>query len=343
MTLSTQPARHSLAQFAKIAMVAGLASLFAAGAAQAQRSFDPATDSSIWTTDFSKFSVDYGEIFAGCPQRDCIRAIDDPIEMSFAEADEVFNDTAPVVSLSLNGEARAYPLGLLIRHEIVNDELGGVPISVTFCPLCNSAVVFDRRVGDRVLDFGVSGFLRFSDLIMWDRQTETWWQQFIGEAIVGEMTGTLLEIIPVRTEGYASFKERFPDGTINAGSESLGGFTPAYLENPYADYDSSTRPPLFFGELSDEIAPLAYVVAVGDEAWSLNLLRREGRIESGDLVITWEPGQNAAMSSRVISQSQDIGNVTVQRLVDGELIDAVHDVTFAFSFNAFRPEGTLYQ
>ncbi len=342
MTRSTNPTRRKLAPMT-IAMVAGLASFLAVGTAHAQRSFNPERDSGVWTTDFSKHSVDFAEIFSGGVPRDGIPPIDDPVEMTLAEASEVLNDTAPVISISLNGESRAYPLGVLMRHEIVNDELGGVPISVTFCPLCNSAVVFDRRVGDQVLDFGVSGNLRHSDLIMWDRQTQSWWQQFIGEAIVGEMTGTLLEILPVRVEGFAIFKERFPDGTVNAGGESFGGFNQGYLFNPYGGYDSSAQPFLFFGDLPAEIPPLAYVVAVEDQAWAIDLLRRERRIETDDLVITWAPGQNSVMGASSIADNQDIGNVTVQRLVDGELVDAVHDVTFAFSFNAFRPEGTLHQ
>ena len=339
----TLPSRRSMATLGKVAMAAAVASLLAVGTAQAQRSFNPATDSGIWTTDFTKHSIDYSEIFSGGVPRDGIPPIDDPIEMTIAEADELLNDTAPVISISLNGEARAYPLGVLMRHEIVNDELGGVPISVTFCPLCNSAVVFDRRVGDQVLDFGVSGNLRHSDLIMWDRQTQSWWQQFLGEAIVGEMTGTLLEIIPVRVEGFAVFKERFPDGTVNAGSQSAGGFSQGYLYNPYANYDKSSRPFLFAGELPEDIPPLAYVVAVDDQAWSIDMLQREGRVESGDLLITWEPGQNSVMGASQIADNRDIGNVVVQRLVDGEWVDAVHDVTFAFSFNAFRPDGTLHQ
>ncbi len=343
MFQSTLQSHRSLATLGKMAVLASLVSLFSAGVAQAQRAFDPENPPSIWQTDFSKSNVEFSEIFSGGVPRDGIPPIDDPITMTIAEADEFFNDTAPVVTVNLNGEARAYSLGMLISHEIVNDELGGVPISVTFCPLCNSAVVFDRRVGDQVLDFGVSGFLRFSDLVMWDRQTESWWQQFIGEAIVGEMTGTLLDIIPVRTEGFSRFKERFPDGTVSAGSASGGGFQQRYLFNPYANYDSASTPFLFNGELPTDIFPLAYVVAVGDTAWSIDLLRRERRIEVDDLVITWEPGKNTAMGPSQISQGQDIGNVVVQRLVDGEWVDAVHDVTFAFSFNAFNPDGTLNQ
>ena len=321
-----------------------LAMLAVAGEAVAQRSFDPERLGRLWpNTDFSRHSVPYDEIFVSGVARDGIPPIDDPVTTPLAEAQDLFGDTEPVISVHINGEARAYPLGVLMRHEIVNDELGGIPIAVTYCPLCNSAVVFDRRVGEDVLDFGVSGNLRHSDLIMWDRQTESWWQQFVGEGIVGEHTGTLLEILPVRVEAYGLFKERFPEGTVNTGSERLGGFHQAYRSTAYPGYDTSYAPPLFFGELPAGIAPLAYVVAVGDQAWSLDLLREQGEIEAGDLVLSWTPGQNATMNTQLIAAGRDLGNVVVQRRVDGTLQDAVHDVTYAFSFNAFHPDGTLHR
>ena len=103
------------------------------------------------------------------------------------------SETEPVIGLVVNGDARAYPLKILIWHEIVNDTVGGVPVTVTYCPLCNSAIVFERTVDGRVLDFGTTGKLRNSDLVMYDRQTESWWQQFSGTAIVGAMTGTKLD------------------------------------------------------------------------------------------------------------------------------------------------------
>ncbi|MFQ5971551.1 MAG: DUF3179 domain-containing protein [Alphaproteobacteria bacterium] len=334
---------RSLPAVGPLVLAAALVALWTTNAG-AQRAFDPERHGHLWPeTDFSRHSVPLSEIFMSGVPRDGIPPIDDPVTGALAEADKVLGETEPVIAVHLNGAARAYPLGVLMRHEIVNDNLGGVPIAVTFCPLCNSAVVFDRRVDGQILDFGVTGNLRHSDLVMWDRQTESWWQQFVGEAIVGEMTGTLLEMIPVRVESYSRFRERFPDGTANLGSKRFGGFNQAYLFNPYEYYDSASRPMLFFGEPPDDIAPLAYVVAVGDEAWSLNLLRERRRVEAGDLVITWEPGQNAVMDAPIISEGRDIGNVTVQRRTDKGLVDAVHDVTFAFSFNAFHPDGAIHQ
>jgi hypothetical protein len=138
-------------------------------------------------TDFSKSSVDMSEITSGGPRKDGIPSIDKP---NFTPASKVdIPSTVPVISLHLNGDARAYPLGILMSHEIVNDRVGGIPVTVTYCPLCNSAIVFDARLDGMELEFGTSGNLRNSDLVMYDRQTESWWQQFLGEAIVGELTG----------------------------------------------------------------------------------------------------------------------------------------------------------
>ncbi len=152
-------------------------------------------------TDFTKHSVPLTDILSGGPPRDGIPPIDDPSFKPVAEI-EALGPKEPVIGVSINGYARAYPLRILMRHEIVNDGLGGVPTSVTFCPFCNAAMVFHRRVGDKVLDFETMGKLRNSDLVIWDRQTESWRQQFLGETIVGEMTGTRLKALPARLESW---------------------------------------------------------------------------------------------------------------------------------------------
>ena len=128
-----------------------------------------------WTTDFSHHTVTFDEILSGGVPRDGIPPLDDPKFTSIDDADLWLEDLQPVIAFKINNEARAYPLGILTWHEVVNDVVGGVPVTVTFCPLCNSAMVFDRTLEGRVFDFGVSGNLRNSDLIMWDRQTQTWW------------------------------------------------------------------------------------------------------------------------------------------------------------------------
>jgi hypothetical protein len=224
-------------------------------------------------------------------------------------------------------------------HEIVNDTVGGVPVAVTYCPLCNSAVVFDRRLGGRVLDFGTTGKLRHSDLVMYDRQTESWWQQFLGEAIVGELTGARLDMLPARVESWERLSARAPDAKVLVPKD--GRLRP-YGLNPYEGYDGRDAPVLYRGELPTEVAPLSRVVVVGDEAWSFDLLRRNGTLTHGDLVLTWEPGQNSALDSSVIDEGRDVGNVVVQRRASAGLEDAVYDVSFAFAFRAFYPDGVIH-
>ncbi len=290
-------------------------------------------------TDFSSHSVPYDEIFSGGPPKDGIPSIDAP---KFIDVSEVMDlsDTEPVVGLHHGGEAKAYPLRILTWHEIVNDEIAGIPVTVTYCPLCNSSIVFDRRLDGKVLDFGTTGNLRNSDLVMYDRQTETWWQQFLGEGIIGELTGKSLKMLPSRLESWASFRDRSPQGKVLVPNNPS---MRRYGMNPYVGYDSSSFPFLYRGDLPEGVNPMVRVVAVGEQAWTLPLLRETGRIDSGDLRLSWKSGQNSALDSAIISQGKDVGNVIAQRLSGGQWLDVPHDITFAFVFHAFRPNGTIHK
>lgn len=291
-------------------------------------------------TDFSKSSVPLDEIMSGGPPRDGIPPIDDPIFLTVGEATGLA-DTEPVIGLVVGGEARAYPLRILIWHEIVNDEVGGIPVSVTFCPLCNAAMVFDRRVASRVLDFGTTGLLRNSDLVMWDRQTESWWQQFLGEAIVGELTGTVLKALPSRLESWGNFRGRAPDGRVLVPNNPN---MRAYGRNPYAGYDNSAVPFLYGGAMPEGVAPLARVVSLEDRrrAWSLDLLRTKGEITLEDgIVINWTPGQNSALGDAVIARGADVGNILVRRKTGSGWEDVVYFVDFAFAFHVFHPDAPI--
>ena len=150
--------------------VAAAATLLASASACAQ-------DADTWSTDFSKRTVPMEELMAGGPSKDGIPAIDHPKFETVTQADRWLGKRKPVAVVEINGKAKAYPLQILIWHEIVNDVVGETPVVVTFCPLCNTTLAFDRRFDGRVLDFGTTGYLRHSDLVMYDRQTETWWQQ----------------------------------------------------------------------------------------------------------------------------------------------------------------------
>jgi len=292
-------------------------------------------------TDFSKTSIDFSEILSGGPPKDGIPSIDNPKFVPLADVSGLA-DTEPVIGLEINGDARAYPLQILIWHEIVNDKVGGTPVTVTYCPLCNSAIVFDRRFDGKILDFGTTGKLRNSDLVMYDRQTESWWQQFIGAAIVGEYTGRELKGIPSRLESFANFKARHGNGKVlvpNAMNMR------AYGRNPYAGYDTASAPFLYSGEMPKGINPMARVVVVKidgkPKAVSLELLRKKGRLELGSVMFSWHKGQNSALDTARISKGRDVGNVIVQRNTASGIEDVVYDVTFAFVFHAFHPKQPI--
>ena len=289
-------------------------------------------------TNFGKTSVNLDEIQSGGPPKDGIPSIDNPKFIPVAKVKNLA-DSEPVVGLVINGKARAYPLRVLTWHEIVNDELGGVPVTVTYCPLCNSAIAFDRRLDGKVLDFGTTGKLRHSDMVMYDRQTESWWQQFLGEGIVGEMTGKRLKTIPARLESFANFKKRAPKGDVLVPNDP--GMR-RYGANPYAGYDTSPYPFLFQGDLPKGINPMVRVIVVDGQAWSLPLLREKGSVTQGDLVLTWQAGQNSALDTRAIAKGRDVGNVVVRRTRGSKAQDVVYDVTFAFVYNAFFPGRKIH-
>ncbi|MEA3412137.1 MAG: DUF3179 domain-containing protein [Pseudomonadota bacterium] len=223
--------------------------------ATAATSADPITGrlQSQWpNTDFSRHSVALAEIRSGGPPKDGIPAIDEPRFVSSDEAAGWLQPEEPVIALNLGDQARAYPLQILIYHEIVNDTVAGTPVSVTFCPLCNAAIVYMRRHDGRVLDFGTTGSLRKSDMVMYDRQTESWWQQFLGEAIVGELTGSRLDQFPSRIVAFTDFRRSFPDGLVL--SRDTGHQRP-YGRNPYRGYDTIGQHPFLLDDPTDPRLP----------------------------------------------------------------------------------------
>ena len=167
-----------------------------------------------WKTDLSKKSINLSELRSGGPPKDGIRAIDRPEFIAIDEAAKWVGAREPVLLVTLGGEARAYPLQILLWNELVNDQIGDRPILVSFCPLCNTAITFDRRIDGAVHDFGVSGMLRNSDMVMYDRQTDSLWQQATGDAIVGAATGERLDIVSSQVVSFDDFRESFPKGWV---------------------------------------------------------------------------------------------------------------------------------
>lgn len=298
-----------------------------------------AADPNFWQhewpdTDFENTSItSWIEIMSGGPPKDGIPALSDPSFISVALENRI-GAREPVITVEIEGETpRAYPIRYLTWHEIVNDQIGDVPVAVTFCPLCNSGITFDRRIPQGVLSFGVSGKLRNSDMVMYDHQTESWWQQAIGEAIVGDLNGTKLTSLPTWMESWEEFSTRNPDALVMDEPR----FNRAYGSNPYRGYDSSTRPFLYSGENPPHgISPLARVVRVNDQAWPLERLREIPEITENGITISWRAGQASALDAGNISKSRDVGSIRVK---DASGKDLPHDVMFAFAFHAFWPEG----
>ena len=287
----------------------------------------------VWKqTDFTKTSIDFKSVLSGGPGKDGIPSLSDPTMLPVDKAPEL-SANEPVITVEIKGHAaRAYPIRYLIWHEIVNDNVEGIPFAVTFCPLCNSGVVFDRRLNGKTYSFGVSGFLRNSDMIMFDRETETWWQQFTGEAIVGDLLGQKLVKIPGWMESWETFKTRNPDGLVQAKPKA----TRNYGQNPYSGYDTG-RPFLYNGENPPfGINPLARVIVIDNQAWPLDRLMKENSLTENGYTISWEAGTASALDQRNIASGRDVGAIRVR---DASGRDVVHDVAFAFAFHAFHPDG----
>ena len=274
-----------------------------------------------WTrTDFSRRAVDLSEIVSGGPPRDGIPPIDAPRFVAAAAASWL-DPSEPVLVVQRGDEARAYPLQILIWHEIVNDDLGGMPVAVTFCPLCNSALVFERTLaaagGPAVLDFGTTGKLRHSDLVMWDRQSESWWQQLTGEAIVGRHTGARLRLLPAPLVSFETFRRAFPRGRVL--SRDTGHARP-YGRNPYVAYDRPGNAPfLLKGRPDGRLPPMERVVALelGGEAraYSYARLAELGVVHDTlggvPLAIFHRAGTRSALDGAEIADSRDVGAAAV--------------------------------
>jgi thiol-disulfide isomerase/thioredoxin len=277
----------------------------------------PAGAESQFTTDFAKHSVPSDEILSGGPPKDGIPAIDTPAFVSVDEANEWLEPQEPVIQVEVGEIAKAYPVQILMWHEIVNDVVGDTPVTVTFCPLCNTGIAFERALGDQVLDFGTTGRLRRSNLIMYDRQTETWWQQATGEGIAGEHTGRQLTFVPASMISWNDFVEAHPDGHVLSRDT---GYVRNYGRNPYTGYDDIERSPFLYDgpETPGVLPPMARVVTVelNDEAvaYPYDILREERVVNDVvggvPIAVLWVPGTASALDAGSVAGGADVGAAT---------------------------------
>ncbi|WP_421852161.1 DUF3179 domain-containing protein [Oricola sp.] len=287
-----------------------------------------------WRTDFENVTINLERVLSGGPPRDGIPSIDDPQFIAIAEETSL-DEQEPVIGLAINGDARAYPIRIVTWHEIVNDTVGGVPVAVTYCPLCNSSLTFDRRLDDEVLEFGTTGKLKDSNLIMYDRASDSWWQQFSGDSVAGIHAGKMLTLLPSRLQSWAEFKAENPDGKVLVPSNPN---MRDYGRNPYAFYDTS-RPFLYDGQLPPDIDPMERVVVVRRDGadpliMTMNKVREGSGWSGAGYEVNWAAGQRSALDTASIATGREVGTITVMK--DGA--DIAYDVTFAFVAHAFYPD-----
>jgi hypothetical protein len=316
----------------RLVFVLGLVGLWivsVAPGARAQSSLPPDAPPALqqFDTAYSKHNIDLSTLMSGGPPKDGIPSVDNPSFVSVGEASNWVSPEEPVILLEHKGTARAYPLQILTHHEIVNDRVAGTPVAVTFCPLCYSALVFERTLDGEPVEFGVSGLLRNSDLVMYDRKTETLWQQLTGKAIVGDLAGRTLTQIPSQIVSFRQFGETHPDGAVL--SRDTGHDRP-YGRNPYAGYDDIDNKPFAYrGPTDDRLPPMAKVVAVtiGDRYKAYPHSKTEEKrvlhdtVAGRPLAVFHAPGAVSALDAAEIAESKETGSTGVfDRRVDGRTL-----------------------
>ncbi|HEY8111955.1 MAG TPA: DUF3179 domain-containing protein [Actinomycetes bacterium] len=255
--------------------------------------------------------VDTHRLLSGGPAPDGIPAIDRPRFLRATDVD-FLDPVEPVLGLELGGEERAYPVQILIWHEIVNDTVGGIPVAVTYCPLCNSALAFDRRAAGRVLDFGTSGMLYNSDLVMYDRQTRSLWPQIEGRAVAGVLTGTSLTPYVISTVSWGEWRAAHPGDWVLSRDT---GHTREYGRNPYTGYDQPDGSPFAFdGDADPRLPPMTRVVGLGAgaDAVAVALDRlaaarvMEVTVAGESVVLFARPGLASALDTADIARGREV-------------------------------------
>lgn len=276
-----------------------------------------------WRTDFSRLAehVTAGDFVRALPRRDAIPPLTLPAVISASEVTWILDDE-PVIAVERGGQWRAYPLQILLWHEIVNDVLGGEPIVVTFCPLCHTSVVFDPHVDRNQLEFGVTGFLRRSDLVMYDHQTESWWQQATGVGLVGTYAGRHLEILPSNIVAWADFRAAHSDAGV---LDRATGYDRPYGRNPYPGWDVVEGNKFFkrmellacggFDGCVDPKERVGVVTAAGETlVFPFRRLASAGGLVETDIggtpvVIWWQPAVRTALGNVLLERADQVGSV----------------------------------
>ena len=307
-------------------LLAAMAALSLCCNVQAQRSYDvDILAETFGFDDATKKTVPFDKLMQGCPARDCIPSIDNPRYVAANAADHVGDDDL-VITLAYKGEHFAFPTRVLDHHEIVNDTFAGVPLAITWCPLCGSAVGIERTVGGAVTTFGVSGVLYNSDLVLYDRATGTLWDQIEAKGIVGPGTNEHLTLVPVSMSKWSKWKSKHPD-TLVLSTDT--GFDEDYTQDRYAEYRDSTR--LFMPVSAEDDRVHAKTVVYGFSLGDLDVAITESMLPANGGFAGKVGGELA-----VITRHDD-GSVSMRR--DGQTHYPIR--LFWFAWYTFHPETDL--
>lgn len=278
--------------------------------------------------DLANATIPIREIHSGGPPRDGIPAIDQPQFWTVSRADSFLRSNDEVVSFVHEGDARAYPLRILVWHEIVNDTVGGKPVAITYCPLCGTSMVFGRSFGGEATTLGVSGLLYNSDVLMYDRATDSLWSQLKMEAVSGPRVGTQLDWLASQIMPWQQWKSRYPDGKVLA---SETGHRRDYTRMPYQGYEDTPRTMFPVSGNRDDFAPKTWVtgVIVNDQAYAFKVAQ-----------IDEQEGWTGLIGGREVSVSHENEAVVVTDAATGETIP--HVLAYWFAWQAFYPETGVW-
>ena len=295
---------------------------------------DPPRGHNQFSTDFSRALISYDDIVAGGPPKGGIPSIDNPQFTTVTDAGSWLQSDEAVIAVSVDGITHLYPLQILMWHEIVNDVVGTKPLAVTYCPLCNTGIVFERTLDDELMDFGVSGNLIYSNMIMFDRQTETWWIQATGRGIAGRYAGQQLALHPSMLLSWREAQQAFPQARVLSRDT---GHRRDYGRNPYGGYDRADQPFLYRGpEVIDTATenPMTRVLSVyhGEEAVAVDfpLLQAERvvqrTIDGTPVVVFWAPGTASALDTATVAGGRDVGTANAfYPVVNGQILSFRRD------------------
>lgn len=291
-----------------------------------------AEEKTIMVSDGVRHSVPLKEIVSGGPPKDGIPSIDQPKFTSIAEAAIWLRDEDPGIAVSLSGIDRFYPYRILVWHEIVNDVIAGQRVLITYCPLCYSGIVFDPLVRGERVEFGTSGKLWNSNLVMYDRKTDSLWSQILGEAIVGELTGTKLSVLTSDIMRFDTFRAAFPVGQVLSRET---GASRDYGYDPYGDY--YTTPGLYFpltkrdDRLDEKARVLGLVVKGQAKAYAVEAVKRAGEVA--------DTFQGKTILAR---HEPDLDVVRLyEQKTDGQLAPLNPFAAYWFSWSAAHPDTEL--